>query len=89
MATTDTRTGNRVAIVTGGSGGIGRQTAERLAADGMTVVINYAGNPAEAESAVAEIEKGGIQGERHGLRDHAPGGRGCAPVDRRCSDDAA
>jgi 3-oxoacyl-[acyl-carrier protein] reductase len=59
MATTNTSTGNRVGIVTGGSGGIGRQTAVRLAADGMTVVINYAGNPAVAESAVAEIESSG------------------------------
>jgi 3-oxoacyl-[acyl-carrier protein] reductase len=50
----------RVAIVTGGSGGIGRVTAERLAADGMTVVINYAGSPAPAKEAVnAIIDAGG------------------------------
>jgi 3-oxoacyl-[acyl-carrier protein] reductase len=56
--TTDTKT-NRVAIVTGGSGGIGRQTAERLAADGMAVVVCYAGNPGPAKDAVAAIEDGG------------------------------
>jgi len=49
----------RVAIVTGGSRGIGRQTARRLAADGFAVVINYAGNDAEAQAAVAEITADG------------------------------
>ena len=51
----------RVAIVTGGSRGIGRQSAERLAADGFAVVINYAGNKAEADAAVEAITKAGGQ----------------------------
>lgn len=51
----------RVAIVTGGSRGIGRETAERLAADGFAVVINYAGNQTEAEAAVAAIAADGGQ----------------------------
>jgi 3-oxoacyl-[acyl-carrier protein] reductase len=59
MTTTNTNTGTRVAIVTGGSGGIGRQTAERLAADGMAVVVGYAGNPATAKDTVAVIEAAG------------------------------
>ncbi|HEY3477733.1 MAG TPA: SDR family oxidoreductase [Streptomyces sp.] len=49
----------RVAIVTGASRGIGREAAQRLAAEGYAVVVGYAGSPAEAESVVAAIEKGG------------------------------
>jgi 3-oxoacyl-[acyl-carrier protein] reductase len=50
---------NRVAIVTGGSGGIGRVVAERLAKDGMTVVVSYAGNPERAKEAVEAITAAG------------------------------
>jgi 3-oxoacyl-[acyl-carrier protein] reductase len=50
----------RVAIVTGGSRGIGRAVSERLAADGQTVVIAYARNDVEAKATVTGIEaKGG------------------------------
>jgi 3-oxoacyl-[acyl-carrier protein] reductase len=49
----------RVAIVTGGSRGIGRRTVERLAADGFAVVVNYAGNRAEAEAAVTTVTEAG------------------------------
>lgn len=58
MDSTDTTP--RVAIVSGGSRGIGRQTVRRLAADGYDVVVNYAANRGNADSAVAEvIELGG------------------------------
>lgn len=49
----------RVAIVTGASRGIGATIAQRLARDGMTVVVNYAGNARDAEQLAATIEAGG------------------------------
>ena len=58
MSTTDITT-SRVAIVTGGSGGIGRVTAERLAADGQKVAIVYAGNDGAAQSVVDDITAAG------------------------------
>jgi 3-oxoacyl-[acyl-carrier protein] reductase len=52
---------DRVAIVTGGSRGIGRQAAERLAGDGAAVVVNYASNKAVADSAVEDLTRAGAQ----------------------------
>jgi 3-oxoacyl-[acyl-carrier protein] reductase len=55
-----TETQHRVAIVTGGSRGIGRQTVSRLAQDGFAVVVVYAGRAADADAAVEEVTaKGG------------------------------
>lgn len=45
----------KIAIVTGSSRGIGRAAAIRLAADGFSVIVNYAGNAAKARETVAEI----------------------------------
>ncbi len=47
---------SRAAIVTGGSRGIGRAIALRLAADGFAVVVNYAGDAASAQATVSDIE---------------------------------
>jgi 3-oxoacyl-[acyl-carrier protein] reductase len=49
----------RIAIVTGGSGGIGRAVAGRLGADGMSVVVHYAGNAGRAQEVVEQITSAG------------------------------
>jgi 3-oxoacyl-[acyl-carrier protein] reductase len=45
------------AIVTGGSGGIGREIAETLGADGFDVIVHFSGTPDKANEAVAEIRQ--------------------------------
>ena len=50
---------DKVAVVTGGSRGIGRAIALRLAADGFAVGVNYTSNAAKADEVVAIIEASG------------------------------
>ncbi|MGJ4916596.1 SDR family oxidoreductase [Bradyrhizobium sp. HKCCYLRH2060] len=52
-------TTSQVAIITGGSRGIGAAIAERLAADGVAVVINYAQAGQAAAQLVQQIEAAG------------------------------
>ncbi|MBE0404620.1 SDR family oxidoreductase [Halomonas citrativorans] len=49
----------KIALVTGGSRGIGAAISKQLARDGFTVIVNYAGNAETADNVVQEIESGG------------------------------
>jgi 3-oxoacyl-[acyl-carrier protein] reductase len=61
VATTPKRLVGKVAIVTGGSRGIGAAIALRLAAEGATVAITYASNKTAADKTVKEIEELGVK----------------------------
>ena len=67
----------RVAIVTGGTRGIGRAIAESLQSDGYTVVANYAGNE---EKARAFTDETGIAAYRFDVGNHQEVIDGCAKV---------
>ncbi|WP_428827571.1 SDR family oxidoreductase [Azonexus sp. IMCC34842] len=51
----------KIAIVTGGSRGLGRNAALKLAARGIDVILTYRTGRAEAEAVVGEIEKLGAR----------------------------
>ena len=68
---------SRVAIVTGGTRGIGRAISERLKADGLTVVANYAGNEEKARAFTGET---GILAYRWDVGEHQACLEGCGRV---------
>lgn len=55
----ETGLGNRVAVVTGSTSGIGRATALAFGREGARVAVTYRGDEAAAESCAAEIGAGG------------------------------
>ena len=67
----------RVAIVTGGTRGIGEAVSLGLQAHGFTVVANYAGNDAKAK---AFTERTGIKAYKWDVGDHQACLEGCARV---------
>src|SRR5690606_25347419 len=70
----------RVAIVTGGTRGIGRAICEALKADGLTVVANYAGNE---EKARAFTDETGIAAYKWDVGDHEAIIEGCGMVENK------
>lgn len=52
----------KVALVTGGSRGIGAAIAKRLTTDGADVAITYSSSPARADEVVQAIQSGGRRG---------------------------
>jgi NAD(P)-dependent dehydrogenase (short-subunit alcohol dehydrogenase family) len=52
---------NKIALVTGGSRGLGKDMALALAKKGMDVILTYHTNKSEAEKVVLEIEKMGLK----------------------------
>lgn len=52
---------DKIALVTGGSRGIGRAIALELGSRGANVVVNYAGNEQKAEEVVQELHQLGVK----------------------------
>ncbi len=62
MAAAGAQSHARVALVSGGTGGMGRVIAGKLAADGFDVAVAYAGESEPADATVREIEGHGRRG---------------------------
>ncbi len=70
---------SRIAMVTGGTRGIGRAICEQLVADGFTVVANYGGNDDAAKACEEDI---GVKSYKWDVGDHQAAIEGCAQVER-------
>lgn len=70
---------NSIAVITGGSRGLGKSTALKLAEQGVDVILTYRSNASEAAKVVAQIEQMGRRavalsldvGDSKGFRDFA------------------
>jgi len=74
----------QVAVVTGGSSGIGKATAARLAALGSTVVVGYNSRREQAEEVVRGLQGGGHFALRIAVEDSASISQAAKAVDERC-----
>ena len=68
---------NRVAVVTGGTRGIGRAICEQLKSDGFNVVANYAAND---DAAKAFTDETGIACYKFDVGDHEAASEGCQQI---------
>src|SRR5258708_31202535 len=82
----DTRLTDRVAIVTGGSRGIGRAIVELFAAEGADVTFFYRDNAAAADEVVASGKTAGqrIAADKVDIRDSAACAAAVERVAERC-----
>ena len=68
----------KVALVTGGSRGIGAASARALADEGADVAISYVASPEKAEAVVTELKARGVEGPRFQGRSGLGQGRDAA-----------
>lgn len=71
-----TMTHDKLAVITGGSRGLGRNAAVHLARHGVSSILTYKSNQAEAARAVAEVEEAGARAVALPLDVGQPGGFG-------------
>jgi len=60
-----TDTDKKIALITGGSRGIGRAIALKLAQNGFNIIINYAGNKEAADKTISDIKALNVEAEAY------------------------